>query len=212
MTAFWYKNIDFVETYAATNENYPKLKARLERMLADIKGEYVLDLGCGHGRDTRLMTEMGCKAVGLDYSETMLHKAKVLDMAHGLNIHYVVADMRQIGEIFVADTFSAAWCTASLIHIPVEDMAGVMEGLRKVTKPGSLVYVGLKGGETGTRLITENKYGREITREFSLWRAEDFEELALEMGFFVACFDRELSGLTGGKPTEWLNFELRNEK
>ena len=211
MTRSVYNDAEFVEAYAETNSNFPKLAARLERLTRDMEGECMLDLGCGHGRDTRMMAKLCCKAVGVDYSEEMLRKAVDMSQGNG-RIEYVLADMRSIGDIFDEDSFALGWCTASLIHVPVEETPGVLRGLGRVTKPGTISYVGIKGGETGTKVITEIKYGREISREFSLWRAEDFDALARSVGFEVAGFDREWSGVTAGKPTEWLNFELRNKK
>lgn len=209
MTAGLYRDTDFVEAYAATNENYPKLAARLKEMVGGQEGEYGLDLGCGHGRDTRLMAEFGCKAIGMDYSQTMIKKAVQLGKVANIYADYVVGDMRNVGEMFAEDTFAIVWCTASLIHIPVEETGEVLAGLWKVAKPGALVYVGLKGGKTGTRMVTETKYGREIVREFSFWEEADFFQLAEENGFEVIDCDVEVSGKTGGEPTEWLNFTLK---
>lgn len=212
MTAWWYKDADFVDAYAATNADFPKLAARLEELVDNLRGEYVLDLGCGHGRDTRTMADLGCRAVGVDYSETMLRKASRLGAAKDSYPIYVAADMRQIGNIFAENTFAAAWSIGALIHIPIEDTVMVLEGLARVTKPGALICVDLKGGETGTRLVTETKYGREICREFTFWEGEDFGRLAEGAGFSVVSLDIETAGTTGGEPTKWLNFRLRNEK
>jgi ubiquinone/menaquinone biosynthesis C-methylase UbiE len=141
----------------------------------------------------------------------MVKKAESLNVG-SINPLYIVADMRDIGSLFAENTFAAAWCTASLIHIPVNETDKVLAGLRRVTKPGSLTYIGLKGGPTETKIVTENKYNLSIVREFTFWEKEDFAQLVRESGFSIFDYDQEISGLTDNKPTSWLNFTIRNEK
>jgi ubiquinone/menaquinone biosynthesis C-methylase UbiE len=210
-TLSMYRNAQFVEAYSQANENYPHLESRLRTFLHNLQGKFVLDLGCGHGRDTRQMSFWGCKAIGLDYSEAMLSKAQSLNTP---TVHpiYIAADMRNLGEVFVPDLFQASWCIAALIHIPMEDTLTVLRGLNRASLPGSLHYLSLKEGRTETKVVTENKYGMTTEREMTFWRVADFSEVAQQAGFSVASLEQEVSGITQGAPTSWLNFTLRNER
>src|SRR5687768_2838518 len=87
----------YFEAYAST----------LDRVLAGefvnslSRGKRVLDLGCGPGHYSGLLSELGADVTGLDYSNAMVVKAReVAAMAK-----FVVGDMRDLAKTFPENTF-----------------------------------------------------------------------------------------------------------
>ena len=60
------------------------------------KGAKVLDLGCGTGRTTIPLHEMGFKVVGIDIVPAMIKSAKRIAKAQGLKINYQVGDATRL--------------------------------------------------------------------------------------------------------------------
>jgi ubiquinone/menaquinone biosynthesis C-methylase UbiE len=54
------------------------------RILPDVEGRDVLDLGCGTGYWCAWLAIMGARPVGLDVSEAQLETARALQREHGL--------------------------------------------------------------------------------------------------------------------------------
>jgi SAM-dependent methyltransferase len=53
-----------------------------------------IDLACGEGRNAIWLAEHGWKAVGADFSEVGLQKARELAAGRGVNVEWVAADLR----------------------------------------------------------------------------------------------------------------------
>lgn len=79
-----YKKIDIIEGYgkwASTYDEDPNPLVALEEpvtleFIGDVRGQRVLDLGCGTGRYCVLLARRGATAVGIDPSSEMLEQAK----------------------------------------------------------------------------------------------------------------------------------------
>jgi 2-polyprenyl-3-methyl-5-hydroxy-6-metoxy-1,4-benzoquinol methylase len=61
------------------------------RILPDVEGLDVLDLGCGTGYWCAWLARMGARPVGLDVSEAQLETARALQREHGLEFPLVHA-------------------------------------------------------------------------------------------------------------------------
>ncbi|MGR9272680.1 class I SAM-dependent methyltransferase (plasmid) [Rhizobium leguminosarum] len=70
------------------------------------EGSSVLELGCGYGRISNRLAEKGVRVTGLDISPTLLKKAGSKAAARGLNVEYVLGDMRSLPW---RDRFDAAF-------------------------------------------------------------------------------------------------------
>ena len=68
-----YAEVGFEGTYHLASRDLPALLA------AHVKGNSALDLGCGAGRSTRLLTRLGFSCVGVDISAAMLERARRAD-------------------------------------------------------------------------------------------------------------------------------------
>jgi trans-aconitate methyltransferase len=69
------------------------------------KGEQILDLGCGDGRLTKVLQDLGCIVKGVDYSDNLVQAAKAL----GLD-----AEQMDAHELTFANEFDAVFSNAAL--------------------------------------------------------------------------------------------------
>lgn len=203
-----YSDPAVVAAYAAQNAARPEVLRHAEAFARMLPGRRVVDIGCGPGQYARVFSDWRYEVVGLDASAAMIAVARS-GVPHERGPHFVVADMREIGELFPADTFDGAWLSASLLHIPEAETAGVLGGVRGIVVDRGPVYVSVKLGPQGERLVRETKYGREIERVFTFWERERFCALAERLGFRVERVAEAGGGLTGGEPTRWLHCFLR---
>lgn len=150
-------------------QNYVDL---LDKFIELVPGKKVLDAGCGHGRDTQYFTENGLDAKGFDLAENMIKYAK-----RNMKGIYEVKDIENLD--YPENHFHGIWCNTVLIFYPYEEMAEILSKLTKTLKPGGIIHLGLKTGNSknymrekyGSKvkqyLLTEEK-AREITKDNNL--------------------------------------------
>ena len=68
-----YSRLEFPGTYYLAFRDLPSLFEK------HIKGTRALDFGCGAGRSTRFLKQIGFDAIGVDISEGMLEQARQKD-------------------------------------------------------------------------------------------------------------------------------------
>ncbi|MGP4055360.1 class I SAM-dependent methyltransferase [Mycobacterium sp. 4D054] len=98
----------------------------------------VLDVGCGTGEHTILLTEAGYDVVGMDGAPTAIEQARRNAEARGVNARFAVADALHLPEQPKYDTI----IDSALFHIfDDEDRASYVRSLRSATRTGSVVHV-----------------------------------------------------------------------
>lgn len=112
--------------------------------------ELILDAGCGSGRDAKAFAEMGYRVEAFDASSEMVARAACYS---GLPVR-----QRSFADISETARYDGIWCCASLLHVPGDELPGVMQRLATALKPGGVWYVSFKYG-TGER----EKEGRRFT-------------------------------------------------
>ncbi len=90
---------DFADVYDTLMDNTPYKEwcARITEILHrhGIEDDLVLDLGCGTGTLTELLAKEGYDMIGIDYSQEMLARAMEKREESGLQILYLLQDMRE---------------------------------------------------------------------------------------------------------------------
>lgn len=101
----------------------------------------LLDIGCGVGYDSKIMTDLGAKMVGIDLSENQIKIAK----EHVKGAKFFVGD---IGDKLTSlGKFDGIMCLASIIHVGAIEMRGVLSNMAKALKKGGLLLVSSLDGE-----------------------------------------------------------------
>ena len=88
----------------------------------------------------------------------------------------------------------------------------VLKGINKIVVDRGKVYIGLKAGKQGARVVEGGKYGKPMVREFIFWEEDNFRKIAEKNGLRVEKVSERRRGETGKETTTWLNFWLEVEK
>jgi len=131
-----YDNPEFFEAYAQMDRSRFGLSAagewpQLSRILPDLSGLTVLDLGCGYGWHCEYCARCGAKSVlGLEMSERMLHIA-ACERAYP-NVEYRLCDLLQYE--YPQESFDLV--LSNLVLHYVQDLDWVFARVYQTLKPG----------------------------------------------------------------------------
>ncbi|MFV5516073.1 MULTISPECIES: bifunctional 2-polyprenyl-6-hydroxyphenol methylase/3-demethylubiquinol 3-O-methyltransferase UbiG [unclassified Acinetobacter] len=104
------------------------------------KQAYILDVGCGSGRDTLAFKNKGYKVDAIDYSEELAKKATQLT---GVRVQ-----LMSFYEIDEHEVYDGVWACASLLHCERDRLAEVIGQLITALKPNGVLYMSFKYGDS----------------------------------------------------------------
>lgn len=112
---------------------------QLQKLLPDVAGKDVLDLGCGYGWHCKYAAEQGAKSVlGIDQSAMMISEAHRRNAAP--NIAYRVCSLQDYAYP------SAAYdlVISNLVLHYVEDLDAIYERIHKTLRPGGIFLMNIE--------------------------------------------------------------------
>lgn len=118
-------------------------------------GAYILDLGCGSGRDSKAFIQKGYKVVAMDGSSEL---CKIASKNIGQKV--ICGRFQDLNKM---DVFDGVWACASILHIPSVDLHNVIYNIFKALKSGGYFYTSFKYGNfEGER---NGRYFTDLTEE-----------------------------------------------
>jgi ubiquinone/menaquinone biosynthesis C-methylase UbiE len=123
-----------------TTEVHDDDRALIERHLS-IRPGTVLDAGCGPGHLTAHLRAREVDAIGLDVAPTFIDHAR----ATHPDGRYQLASMRQLP--FPDGSVAGILAWYSLIHVPPDELDGVLAELRRVVSPAGALVAGFFDGD-----------------------------------------------------------------
>jgi ubiquinone/menaquinone biosynthesis C-methylase UbiE len=138
----------------------------------------VADVGCGPGRITAHLCQLGVDAFGIDLSPGMIEVAR-RDYP-GLQF-----DLGSMTDLALADASVAglvAWY--SLIHVPDEEVGRVLAHFRRVLRPGGPLLLGFHVGDE-SQLKTQGYGGHPMKVFVHRRQHEQMDEWLDDAGFAV---------------------------
>lgn len=116
------------------------------------KNSFVLDFGCGSGRDTKYFLSKNLKVKAIDGSE------KMCEIAHkntGIEIEHVLFSDFECANY----SFDGIWACASILHLKLAELKIVLRKLEFALKNNGILYASFKYGEkeriAGERFFTD---------------------------------------------------------
>ena len=100
---------------------------------------YILDFGCGAGRDTKYFLSRGYQIDAIDGSEQLCRIAS----------EYTEIKVRQMlfQELDEKEKYDGIWACASILHLPKKQLREVLENMYAALKSEGWIYTSFKYGE-----------------------------------------------------------------
>jgi SAM-dependent methyltransferase len=146
-----YATLQFPGTYYLAFRDLPALIRRYNH------GRRALDFGCGTGRSTRFLRNLGLEVVGVDISQAMLDQARTLDPSG----EYYLVRRSIVGE-FAPGSFDVILAAFTFDNIPTDEAkADALRGLRTLLAPDGCLFL-----VASSPAIYVNEWASFSTRDF----------------------------------------------
>ena len=101
-------------------------------------GAYILDLGCGSGRDAKAFLDAGYRVDAVDGSSELCRMAS----------EYTGIPVRQMlfQDLDSVEIYDGIWACASILHLPKGELQEVLFRTLRALKPGGILYTSFKYG------------------------------------------------------------------
>lgn len=159
----------YIELFGTSQQVHVDDLAFIERHLSGRSGT-VLDLGCGPGHITGHLRALGVDAQGIDIVPEFIAHAR---MAHP-DGRYQLGSMERLDVVNHSVAGILSWF--SLIHLPPQDLGGVLAEFRRAMAPaGALVAGFFEGDEVGA-------FDHKVVTAYR-WPVGEFAEQLARAGF-----------------------------
>jgi ubiquinone/menaquinone biosynthesis C-methylase UbiE len=151
-------------------------RAMLAGFAETVRGP-VADLGCGPGRVTAHLHDLGVHAFGVDLSPQMIEVAR---RAHP-QLRFDVGSMTALDLADQSLGGIVAWY--SIVHTPPEQLPTVFSEFHRVLGPGGQLLLAFKAGDQHRHL--DQAYGHELSLDVYWLPSDDVAELLRQAGLVM---------------------------
>lgn len=170
-------------------ENYNKFLRQIP------SNSYILDFGCGSGRDSKYFIENGYKVKSTDGSIEM---CKLASKYIGQNVECI-----KFEELNDIEIYDAIWACSSILHVEKEKLSNVLVKMIKALKTNGIIYTSFKRG-AGYE-IKEEKYYNYLTKE----EMKNILDEISEDVKIIEYFETLPSTKRKAEDTVWANFIIK---
>ena len=100
---------------------------------------HILDAGCGSGRDAKKFMSLNYKVTAIDESAEMCRLASEY---MGMPVKH-----KRFQEIDCLNEFDGIWASASLLHVPSDEIGDVLNRLKNSLMENGILYASFKYGD-----------------------------------------------------------------
>lgn len=136
----------------------------------------LLEIGCGTGQDSLFFQEHGLNVVCVDMTPAMI------ELCRDKGLDARVMDFSNL--TFPDESFDAIWALNCLLHVPKHELPRVLDGIRRVLKPGGLFYMGVYGRHNSEGIWEDDDY--QPKRFFSFFDEEALTKTLAEFFTIVS--------------------------
>jgi len=135
------ETLQFYRSNAQSYADWAKAPSmRLRAFLALVPpGGSILELGCGAGNHSAVMLEAGFAVRVTDGSPEM---AEIASRHLGHPVEAMLFD-----QLDAQDAYDGVWASACLLHVPRDELAGILGRIHRALKPSGTFYASFKIGE-----------------------------------------------------------------
>ncbi len=186
-----YYNDNADQFFASTIEaDISELRSRFTKYLK--QGDYILDLGCGSGRDTKAFLYQGFRVDAIDGSDELCKKASEFT---GIQVKH-----QYFQDITDEDKYDGVWACASLLHVEYNELPDVFTKIHKALKTSGIFYMSFKLGDSD--VIREY-------RHFTDMNDERFNALNVQTIGFEEIERWQTLDVRPDRNVEWFNVTLK---
>jgi ubiquinone/menaquinone biosynthesis C-methylase UbiE len=193
-TATAYQTI--APAYSRCWSNDPCMQSRLDIFSKYLpENAFIIDIGCGTGRDVKYLVSKNFRAFGIDLSEAMLNEAHKLFS----NGSFSMMDMRHLG--LSAAICDGVWASASVIHLPKSEVHYALEEISRILKKDGVLFLSMQEG-SGERFSEDGRF-------FVYYKRDEICTLLKQHQFEILEFEPNQSIKNTFKKTltiTWINF------
>ena len=190
-TIEYYENNAESFSQGTLNVDFSDVQERFASLMPE--DAFILDFGCGSGRDTKYFLGRGFKVDAIDGSENL---CKIAYENTGIEVRNMLFSDLDADEIY-----DGIWACSSILHLPKVELRDVFRRMIRALKKGGYIYTSFKYGEAE---------GLRKGRYFTDFTEETFREFIREMPE-TEVIDEWLSAdvRPGRNEEKWLNIILK---
>ncbi len=153
---------------------------------------YILDFGCGSGRDTKCFLDKGYRVDAIDGSTEL---CKIASEVTGIQVREML-----FTELDEQDKYDGIWACSSILHANRSELGDIMKRMIVALKKGGVIYTSFKYGDSeGDR---NGRYFINFTEETFTEFLKEFPEVEINEGWVT-------TDVRPGRDEEkWLNLLL----
>ena len=158
---------------------------------------YILDFGCGSGRDSKYFIEKGYKVRAIDGSYKMCEIASKY-----INQKVDCIEFKNFKEDNVYD---AIWACATILHIEEENLPDILTRMINALKNEGIIYFSFKKGH-GTEIVDG--------RFFNYMTKDKFDSILSNVGldYEIKEYFESISSTKRPEKCTWINFVIKFNK
>lgn len=165
-----------------------------KKFLSKLKsGSYILDFGCGSGRDIKYFLEQGCMVDAIDGSRELCRLASEYT---GMEVKHML--FQELSEF---NKYNGIWACSSILHLSVDEIDSVVKNMANALTANGIIYTSFKYGDFNG--VRNGRYFTDMTEELFAKFLERIEELQIEEQWII------LDARPEREKEKWLNLILR---
>ena len=127
----------------------------------------LLEIGSGTCQDSLFFKQHGLEVTAIDFAEEQVKCCRIKQ------INAIVMDVYSL--TFEPEAFDCIYSINCFLHIPKQDLPGVLQGVQRILKPGGLFYLGVYGGRNFEGMLKWTDHQEK--RFFSLFEFQDYSNI-----------------------------------
>lgn len=171
-------------------------KATQDKFIAKLpEVGYILDFGCGSGRDTKYFLAKNFKVDAIDGSIELCKIASEYTKIKVCHMYF--------NELTIVNKYDGIWACSSILHLSLDDLVDVFKRMSKALKDKGIIYTSFKYGDFfGER---NGRYFTDMTENSFAKLIANVETLEVEEQWITA----DVRPQRGNE--KWLNLILRKK-